>query len=74
MPRVQANPKDLLQFLYDCQVDTVDSLIVLLESEPTVEYLSAFKLKDATQWKFLKTSVLTRIGKKSNTKILPKRA
>ena len=69
MPKVFA-------YLQSEMVVTVEALVELLEAEPPiVDDLKAFGIEGKERiWESLKDSVLTRIGKKSNTKILLKRA
>ena len=57
----------VLVYLKEMKATTVAALALLFEDEPTSEHLAAFSLKSATQWKFLKTSVLSRIEKEGTT-------
>ena len=70
-PKILSN---VLTFLQDLMATTVGALLEYLKQEPTAADLEMFGLTDPDGWPILKASVEARIGKKSNTKILPKRA
>ena len=66
----------MFAYLRSEMVVTVEALVKRLEKKPPiVDDLKAFGIEGKERiWESLKDSVLSRIGKKSNTKIFPKRA
>ena len=65
---------NLLAGLKSFRATNVAGLLALFQGEPTERKLKVFGLTDPDVWPILKASIEARIGKKSNTKILPKRA
>ena len=63
-----------LTFLQDLKATNVGGLLEYLKVEPTADDLQILGLKQPRAWLILKASVEARIGKKSNTMILLKRA
>ena len=67
----------MFAYLRSEMVVTVEALVKRLEKKPPiVDDLKAFGVVEGKEriWESLNDSVLSRIGKKCNTKIFPKRA